>query len=331
MSFSPDSSSHLQKYRRISYVCSICHASRSVIVDESMHLNREELKKNGLASYIDIHHDFKKDEAEEHGVKLYVDFNFGVRSNDPINLRTPKPIKPSKVPVVGIPAPAINLHIEKLLEHSITWNSLELSSYSHNVGFFLVNVMPSTSNIDNLVVEIKSPLESVIANVTFQASILQDEQIAYSTKWMTILVKWIELTASLNIPLIPSILRYIDYNHIRMPTLTDELIISILMDNTAMISLKKSDMDLKAVFSGKYNISKNEEEGFFSLAGMNYRSLAIVATKLESELFIRIEDIVSELLKNGGELVQKYIDSFTFLFFDLFRDDALEYKVSYLL
>ncbi|MHA2091920.1 MAG: hypothetical protein ACW98K_13795 [Candidatus Kariarchaeaceae archaeon] len=286
-------------YRRVSYICSKCKTKRDVIVDQMMHLSRAELKQNGLAPYIDIHENLKTSSQDEHGMRIFVDTHFHVRSNDPMVRDEPIHEIAAKLP--GLPMPKMAINNKKILYNSISWNSLELTSVSHNMGFFLVNPDPSLSETDNKVISINSPLNTIGVKINYQESRLSAADLENCNEWLSHLVKWIELTASLNIYIIPSLLFYIDIQHVRPPSVSDELIISILIDASAQI-----------------------------LLGLNLEAFSIITQYLRINKYLSIMQLVRNL-GQPSELQEQYLSTFVHLFFDLFRKDIIEYRVSYLM
>jgi hypothetical protein len=238
-------------YRRVSYICSKCKTKRDVIVDQMMHLSRAELKQNGLAPYIDIHENLKTSSQDEHGMRIFVDTHFHVRSNDPMVRDEPIHEITAKLP--GLPMPKMAINNKKILYNSISWNSLELTSESHNMGFFLINPDPSLTETDNKVISINSPLNTIGVKINYQESRLSKEYLENCNEWLSHLIKWIELTASLNIYIIPSLLFYIDIQHVRPPSVSDELIISILIDASAQIHARSPDINVNQIMDDSTN------------------------------------------------------------------------------
>ncbi|MHA2249560.1 MAG: hypothetical protein ACXAD7_04310 [Candidatus Kariarchaeaceae archaeon] len=316
-------------YRRVSYLCSSCNTKRDVIVDQSMHLSREELKKNGLASYIDIHEDFNTEREGEHGTKLFVDTHFHVRSNHPMvkvkNIQASQQTK--KLP--GLPLPKVSINNQKILYNSISWNSLEISSQTHNIGFFLINPEPSQFATDNRVINVNSPLDTVNAKITFQESKLSRDFLKNSLEWISNLVKWIELTASLNIVIVPSVLFYIDIHHVRAPSVSDELVLSIMIDASAQILLRHFEENLEDIIGIESNFPY-KKDSYFPLLGLNMEAFKFVSSQLELREYQNIITIVHKL-QDLSTVPEQYVSTFVHLFFDLFRNNSLDYRVSYLL
>lgn len=315
-------------YRRVSYICGVCNLKRDAIIDEIMHLNRKELSTSGLAPYIDIHEDERNPGKGEHGMKLFIDHNFHVRSNSVMTNALRKP-RNSNVP--GLPQPKFSLNTTKMVYLSRSWNSLELSSTVHNVGFFIINPEPTSDVKDLLITRIESPLKTVSVNISFQKSALEAEFIDYCVTWLTYLIKWIEMTPSVNVIVIPRLIFYIDYFNTRSPTPSDELAISILLDSSAYVRMPLQEMD-QDILKGKpiYPLDQAEKPRDSTLIGINLQAFDILVQVLKLDRYIQINEILALYLKHPT-LKDQFIDTFVMLFIDLFRQDKLEYKVSYLM
>lgn len=319
-----------RKFRLVSYLCTQCKVKRDLVVDEQKHLSRRELTLNGLAPYIDIHENIKNTDTTEHGMKLYVDTHFQVRSNHPMIKKT---IAPHKMSIPGLPTPSISINQTKMSYKSQSWNSLNLSSQVHNMGFFIINEDPTLIPSDGFISNFESPLRSVSLKVNYRTSLLTEEFIYMSHKWLTLLAKWVELTASINTLLIPRLLIYIDQNVAKAPDDSDELSLSILIDASASIKLEQSIKNLQPIKNSINALLEHWKDFKYkkTVLGLNVPIYEFILTVLNSGRFIEINELM-EVIKSAEEsLKNQFIDTFIMIFFDLFRSNNLEYMVSYLL
>ncbi|MCE7734852.1 MAG: hypothetical protein GPJ54_08255 [Candidatus Heimdallarchaeota archaeon] len=318
-----------RKFKFVSYLCSQCSVKRDLFVDEQKHLSRRELNLNGLAPYIDIHENYKKPEIPEHGMQIFVDFNFHVRSNYPMT----KTASPPKSSIPGLPAPVVAINQIKMHYKSTSWNSLNLASQSHNIGYFIINPDPTIVPGDGVIANFDSALKSVSLKVNYRISVLSKEFIMMSHKWLFLLAKWVENTASLNMQILPRLLVFIDKNVARSPDDADELSMSILIDSSASIKLEHKIDNVKPI---KHSISllvQQWKKFKFSdtVLALNIPIYEFMLSVLNSGKFVEIVEIL-EIVKTVDEHIKnQFIDTFIIIFFDLFRDNNLEYMVSYLL
>ncbi|MFV2014083.1 MAG: hypothetical protein ACC656_01520 [Candidatus Heimdallarchaeota archaeon] len=298
-------------------------------MDQQKHLSRRELNLNGLAPYIDIHENSEKPEIPEHGMQIFVDFNFHVRSHYPMT-RTAIPAKSS---IPGLPAPTLTINQTKMHYDSNSWNSLSLSSQSHNIGYYIVNSDPTITPEDGVIANFDSAMKSVSFNVNYRISKLSKEFIVMSHKWLHLLAKWVENTASLNLDILPRLLVYIDQNVARNPDESDELSISILIDSSAAIKLERSIDNIQPI-KHSINLLLQQWKNFKfndTVLGLNVPIYEFMLSVLNSKRFIDIVEIL-EIVKTADENIKnQFIDTFIIIFFDLFRSDKIEYMVSYLL
>ncbi len=319
-----------RKFRLVSYLCAQCRVKRDLVVDQQKHLSRRELTLNGLAPYIDIHENTKDPELPEHGMQIFVDFNFQVRSNNPM---IKKARTPNKMSIPGLPTPSIDINQTKMSYKSQSWNSLNLSSQVHNMGLFIINQDPTLTPEDGFISDFESQLKSVSIKVNYRTSLLTEEFIYMSHQWLMLLAKWIELTASLNTILIPRLLIYIDQNVAKAPDESDELSISILMDASAAIKLVKNVGNLQPIKHSINALIEHWKDFKYknTVLGLNIPIYEFFLTVLNSGKFIEIIHII-EVVKSVEETVRnQFIDTFILTFFDLFRSNNIEYMVSYLM
>ena len=154
-----------------------------------------------------------------------------------------------------------------------------------------------------------------------------------SHKWLHLLAKWVENTASLNLDILPRLLVYIDQNVARNPDESDELSISILIDSSAAIKLERSIDNIQPI-KHSINLLLQQWKNFKfhdTVLGLNVPIYEFMLSVLNSKRFIDIVEIL-EIVKTADENIKnQFIDTFIIIFFDLFRSDKIEYMVSYLL
>jgi len=218
---------------------------------------------------------------------------------------------------------------KKLMYPSISWNSLELSSRQHNLGYFVINTNPTTDVEDNEIYEIKSTLGTVVANINFRLSKLSKEELENSRSWIEILLDWIETTASLNTKLVPGIIRYIDNQANEIPNLVDQLAIPILLDRSAKIRLK-DDKDLLEDIIGTTIQNPFNVGVFYPNQNVDYESFFVIKDKLSKKRYEHMSKITAGIITDSSN-VEKTVDAFIMFFFQLFEKDSLEYRVTQLL
>ena len=313
------------KLRKVSYICVSCRTQRSVIVDKDLHLDRDELKINGLASYIDIHDNGSPE--TEHGVKLYIDAHFIVRSNSVLMSPRKKINRTTSLP--SLPSPVVSLHSIKLVYPSKSWNSLEISSNQHNIGYFVINTDPSISPEDKITEHLESSLGTVTATISFYREHLSLQELSNSKAWVEIMLEWIENTASLHAKMLPSIIRYIDKHTNSPPNVVDQLSIPILLDKSAKIQLKDNRQILQEIVSTTIQNPMNIGM-FYPDKSVDYETLFLIKDKLSKRGFISMSSCVQGMLKEASNF-DKALDAFVLFFFELVQQDSINYKVSHLL
>lgn len=306
----------VSEFHPCSYICKVCQTKRTVNIDGGLHLQREELMRTGLASYIDVHRDVNHSEKEEHGMKLYIDINFKVRANDQISLKL-QPIRSN------LPIPTLKRQQHHVTAHFSTWNTLLLTSKTHNLDFSAVDSQQSNEGGTQL--DILSPHQSISLSLNISKHVTE-EFILNLMGWFKNLIKWIELTAELNTAFLLPLLHYIDSNNIRPSTVTDELVLSVLLDKTAKIQLLEPPKN-------KSNILKNsaitfpdfnEEEAFISSTGIDMPGLQ----KISDILIDGEEHHIINLLKICTTSVE--VNTLVQIIIDLLRINKIIYHVSYL-
>ncbi|MHA2250268.1 MAG: hypothetical protein ACXAD7_07895 [Candidatus Kariarchaeaceae archaeon] len=302
------------KTRMVGYVCGQCKQTRKLNIDADVHLNRRELSVNGLASYIDVHAD--KEGLKRHGIKLFIDGNFHVRTNNVLEIKdTPKEASP----VPSIPMPGLKTKNLTTRFAWDSWNRLELELKTEKLKFVLELVSESSTPEDDSQITITSELGSVVCNLNPVYNESSPEVLEYIKSWMTSFCNSLELASSLHVDLIPEVLRYLDHHSHRRLTYNDEVVISILIDKAAILIPDKETMMMIA----KYGPA-------MKLIGLNPDNLSSIAQKLcEEDQFsmVDIQKILEKELKKGAELEEEEI---VIALFYLITMDAFDYKLSYL-
>ncbi|MHA2029622.1 MAG: hypothetical protein ACW99Q_09555 [Candidatus Kariarchaeaceae archaeon] len=313
----------------VSYLCTQCGVKRDAVLDEDKHLKRRELNTSGLAPYVDIHENIKKPDEPEHGMQIFVDINFHVRSNHPMSKKREKP----KLSIPGIPAPTVSINQIKLQYNSNSWNSLNLTCTGHKVGFFIINTDPTINLDDGVIADFEAQLKSVSLQVNYRTSHLTKEFITMSHKWLHLLSKWIENTASLNLMLLPRLLIYIDNNGAKEPDTSDELSLSILIDSSAAIKLSQHVKNL-APIKHSINLLLQQWKNFKfteTVLGLNVPIYEFILSVLNSDNHIEIVELLDIVSSVDEKTKNQFIDTFILIFFDLFRANNLDFMVSHLL
>ena len=302
-----------EKIRRVGYICVECKQTRSLNIDADVHLKRRELSINGPASYIDVHAD---KEGNRHGVKLFIDPNFHVRTNNVLKIK--REVKLPTGPGPSIPMPGMKT---KNLTTKFAWSSwsrLELNLKAEGITFVLeVENKNSSSKIPS--VSTSSELGAVTCSADPVVEEDSDEVIEYMDGWLTSLCNSLELASSLHMDLIPEILRYIDHHVHRRITYNDEVIINILVDKAAILIPDKTTMQMVS----KYGPA-------MKLIGLDPVSLGKIATRLSKEdqfSMVDIQKILENEMDKESALEEEVI---VLAMFYLISLDAFDYKLSYL-
>lgn len=297
--------------KQVSYLCSQCGQTRKLNIDRDVHLQRRELEVNGLASYIDVHAD--KGGTSRHGIKIFIDKNFHVRTNNVLKIKSVAP-KTGAIPMPGFKTREISTKYD--------WNSwldLELEIKTENLKFVLELDRELEQNQTTSKITAESELGSVICSIDALTDDPSAETLLNIEGWIKSLVNSLELASAIHVDLIPEILRYIDHHGHRRITYTDEIIVSILIDKSSILIPDQKTMKMIA----KYGPA-------MSLIGLNPEQLSKIADKLcEYDQFsmIDIREILESELEVESELEEEFI---VLALFYLISLDAFDYKLSYL-
>ncbi len=296
--------------QEIHYLCGYCKRKRRVYIDREVHLNRHELGSNGLASYIDTHTS-GEDKHDLHGVKIYVDHNFHVRTNDVIN------IEKKKSTGFALPIPTRKIKELNTRHKWNSWSRLELESKGNKLKFVLENRAESSEN--NTQITIESPLDTIVCKVTPASSPEENEiLIANMVNWIQAFVKSMELASDLHVDLVPEVLRYIDLNCYSPLTKTEEDILAVLLDKSSVLIPYKPSMDI--IINSKANLK---------VPGLDTNDIKRIAKKLkEYDKFTMadIQEILEDEILNYSELEEEII---VLAISQLIKLDAFDYRMSY--
>lgn len=296
--------------QKVSYLCGECGQTRNINIDRDVHLQRRELEINGLASYIDVHAD--KNGTSRHGIKIFVDKNFHVRTNNVLKVKDQKTVK-SAIPMPGFKTK--NLTTKYQWD---SWSKLELEIKTENLKFVLEQEGSGDGSAGSTISTV-SELGSVHCELDVVVDENAPEILEYISGWMSTFCNSLELASSLHVDLIPEILRYIDHHAHRAITYSDEIIITILIDRSSILIPDKETMQMIA----KYGPA-------MSLIGLNPDKLSSIAAKLyELDQFsmIDIQKILESEIERDAELEEEFI---VLALFYLLSLDAFDYKLSYL-
>jgi len=305
-------SANTSDIKQVSYLCGECGATRNLNIDKDVHLQRRELEINGLASYIDVH--ARKDGTNPHGIKLFIDGNFHVRTNNVLKVKTPAKSKPSAIPMPGFKTKNLTTKYDWK-----SWTKLELEIKTDNLKFVLELDREMDDSEVGHSMTVSSELGSVICTLDAVIDENSAEMTDYIEGWIQSFVNSIELASSLHRDLIPEVLRYIDHHVHRRITYSDEIIISILIDKSSILIPDQETMTMIA----KYGPA-------MSLIGLDPDKLSTIAMKLtEYDQFsmIDIQKILESEIDQEAELEEEFV---VLALFYLISLDAFDYKLSYL-
>ena len=302
------------------YICNYCSVKRSVHIYKEIHLNRQDLTEQGLATYVDVHENDKKLEKGEHGVRLFIDANFSVRSNTPI-LET-------KIQEESFtPRPVIKLFPTVYKFNMRIFKFLKIESPNHMVSITIENPFNKFENSE--VLNITSPFNTVTLTAKYNLRNDSQEAIENLEKWSTMLVKWIEHTGRIQSIFLPSIINLIDANYDKEPMPVDELSISVLLDAHTTIYLNNQEDSLSAYFINKSdNNEATQGEGFTQ---NEKHVINTISSQLKNRKIIDLKTLSNEVLKDteSAQKMKKITILVTILDF-LIKEDYIGYHVSYL-
>ncbi|RMG26209.1 MAG: hypothetical protein D6732_21500 [Methanobacteriota archaeon] len=280
-------------------------------MEKDVHLNRHELENNGLASYIDIHTS-SPEKSDLHGVRIFVDRNFHVRTNDPIN------IAEKKKSSIALPIPTRKIKELNTRHKWVSWAKLELESKGSKIKFNLENraIIKETFTTMNFV----SPLGTITLNVVPAYDPIENEaEIANLAGWLQAFIRSMEIASDLHIDLVPEVLRYIDLNCKHPLTKTQEDILSVILDKATI--LKPYKPSLKIIIE-----SKNLVKG----PGLTPEDIKRISKKiLDYDKFTMgdIQRIFEDEILTYSDLEEEII---VLAISQLIQLDAFDYKLSYL-
>lgn len=300
-----------QGMKKVSYLCASCGQTINFGMDEKVHLQRQELKISGLASYIDVHEDKN---GRSHGLKLFVDPNFHVRTNHKLELNEEKSSSP--IPMPGFKTKNLTTNYPWK-----TWVKLELELKKENLKFFLELGKDAHDREHMVNSEIKTVSSLGLIESKIDAIVHENATISfqYISQWMQSLCNSLELAASIHVDLIPEVLRYIDTHSYREISHLDRVIIAILIDRASILIPNKDTIKMLK----KYGPG-------LDLIGLNSHQFTKIATKLsEFDQFTMrdIQDILKEEIDDDAELEEEII---ILALFYLLSMNAFDYKLSYL-
>ena len=218
----------IEGMKKVSYLCVTCSQTINFGMDAEVHLARQELKINGLASYIDVHPD---KEGKDHGIKMFIDPNFHVRTNHKLEPKSAQK-KKSLVPMPGFKTTNLNTKYPWK-----TWAKLELSLNTENIKFFLELDREASTEEHTIKSEIQTTSTLGLVDCKVDAIVGENEfqSFEFIATWMQSLCNSLELAAAIHVDLIPEVLRYIDTHVYRQITKMDETIIAILIDKASIL------------------------------------------------------------------------------------------------
>ncbi len=295
----------------ISYMCEECKQNIRLLIDKDVHLNRRELKINGLASYIDVHSDSN---GKRHAIRLFIDHDFNVRTNTILE------VNDAKHDSIGIPLPQNQVKNITTRYDWDTWKYLELEIKSENIKFILEDTVPS-SIPNQMVAEITtvSELGNIVCKINAIINSDTPQVYEYISHWMDTFCNALELSSTIHMELIPEILRFIDFHVHREILYTDKMVIAVLIDKASILVPNKKILEMLSKFGPG-----------LTLIGLDPKIFAKIATTLLKYDKFRMSDIreiLSDVLISGEPLEEEYI---VLSLYYMITMDAFDYKLSYL-
>lgn len=297
--------------QKVSYMCTKCRQTINFVMARDVHLQRKELEINGLASYIDVHAD---KEGVDHGLKLFIDPNFHVRTNHELGAKLGK--KTSAIPMPGIKTTNLTTNYPWK-----TWVRLELDLKQENLKFFLEldKSQKDTKNMVSSEINTYSTLRLIECKMEALVHEKATASFHYLSKWMQSLCNSLELAASIHIDLIPEVLRYIDTHSYREITNIDRTIIAILIDKASILVPNKRTI----VMLQKYGPGLD----LIELSTVQFTKIAKKLSEYERFSMRDIQDILKDEMIVNAELEEEVI---VLGLFYLLSMDAFDYHLSYL-
>ncbi|MCY3410496.1 MAG: hypothetical protein INQ03_02560 [Candidatus Heimdallarchaeota archaeon] len=305
-----DESSSTAGLQRVFYECAVCNQTINFTMEKAVHLERQELKINGLASYIDKHADKA---GNDHGVKLFIDPNFHVRTNHELKIEEKKK---SAIPMPGLKVTEISSNYPWK-----TWARLDLELKSEKVKFAL-NLDREASEKDHTISS-KIQTQSTLGLVECSVDAIVHENASvtfqYISLWMQSLCNSLELAASIHIDLVPEVLRYIDTHTYREITPADKKIIAILIDKASILYPKRDTIEMLQKYGPGLTL--------IELSSAQFTKIAIKLSEFDKFTMRDIQDILKDEMIENAVLEEEVI---ILALFYLLSMDAFDYKLSYL-
>ncbi len=297
--------------QRVFYECVVCGQTINFTLEKEVHCRRGELKTNGLASYIDVHAD--KD-GNDHGVKLFIDPNFHVRTNHKLKAEDDKP--KSAIPMPGFKTTDINTAYPWR-----TWGDLTLDLKAEKLRFRLK--LDREANTDDHTISSEIVTSSTLGLVDCKVDAIVHENAAvsfqYISQWMQSLCNSLERAASIHVDLIPEVLRYIDTHTYREISSADETIIAILIDKASVLIPNRKTIEMLQKYGPGMDL--------IELNSVQFTKITTKLSEYEQFAMRDIQDILKDEIIVDAELEEEVI--ILALFYALSMD-AFEFKLSYL-
>lgn len=304
------SNGEIEGLQRVFYECVECQQTINFTMEKDVHLQRQELKTNGLASYIDVHPD--KD-GNDHGVKLFIDPNFHVRTNHKLKVEDQKK---TAIPMPGFKITDINTSFPWK-----TWAKLNLDLKAEKLRFQLE--LDREASSDDHTISSKITTESTLGLIHCNVDAIVHENAAisfqYISQWMQSLCNSLERAAAIHIDLIPEVIRYIDTHTYREITAADETIIAILIDKASILIPNKNTIAMLQKYGPGMDL--------IELNSVQFTKIAQKLSQYDQFTMRDIQEILKDEIIEDAELEEEVI--ILALFYALSMD-AFDFKLSYL-
>lgn len=292
----------------LQYLCTVCNDTRNLFVNSKVHLNRRELKINGLASYIDIH--FDPLGRNKHGAELSIDGNFHVRGFSIMQVK--EPAKKSLVPS------PITKKTQKTISSSWrSWNSLNLNLKTKGLELKLI----TENKVDNKLeknISISSELGTVICDLIIDLNPTSVGKIDHIKEWISTFINFIESASSLWIDNLSNLLLFIDKYAYRRINQVDVPFMKAMLDDSAIIKPHELTIKVMTRYVKTMDLRGSSKEILQIIVDYLAQFDEIPLIRAFNEINIRVKNE----FKDETNLLEYY--------YQLFLHDSIDYFLSYL-
>ncbi|MCE7736151.1 MAG: hypothetical protein GPJ54_14815 [Candidatus Heimdallarchaeota archaeon] len=296
----------VSKLQPLQYLCTECNETRNLSVNATVHLNRRELKINGLASYIDIHSDTTG--RNKHGAELVIDGNFHVRGFSIMKVKEPE--KKSL-----IPSPVKKKTEQLIISSWSSWNDLILDLKTKGI-IFKLSTEEKIAGLGEKKIIITSELQTVCCEIQIPLNPASVGIIENIKEWITIFINFIESASSLWKRNIPDLLHFIDRNSYRRINQVDVAFLKTMLDDSAIIRPHSATIR-----------NFKRYVGMLEFQNLSNDILKIIVDYLHNYEEVALISVINELNAMIKNDIQEDFNGMEY-YYQLFLHDSIDYFLS---